>query len=103
MMFFVKLFFAGVWAQVWHWGLGIGVIICLLAAAWFSPVGKKTLTVAAIVVFAFMVGMGVGTVDEKRRHTAQEQVLDKHVKDVVKDTNTPAAKQRPDPWDSPEN
>ena len=33
---FVQMFFAGLWAEVWHWGLGIGLIILLVAGSIFS-------------------------------------------------------------------
>jgi hypothetical protein len=103
MTFAIDLFFAGVWSMVWHWGIGIGLIILLCAAAWFSPVFKKDFLYAALIVFVALFFEAVGIKDERARVTAQEVIINQKVDDVVKSTETPASRTERDPYDSMRN
>ena len=105
--------FAGVWGLIWHWGVGIGVIILLVAAAIFTdsiPVFGKYLSnlrrdllwCAACVAFV-MAGMVIGTHDEKKVCDARTVVIEKRVNTVVKSVKTPKLRKQDDPYDSPSN
>src|SRR5208282_2786787 len=48
-----------VWAEVWHWGLGIGLIIIFIAATFLSPIGKQFFAAAAGFVFILLVVYGI--------------------------------------------
>ncbi len=55
---------------IFHWGLGIGIIIIALVCAWFGFFRQTALWVAAATAF-FLVGMGIGVVDGSRRVQAK--------------------------------
>jgi hypothetical protein len=99
----MSLLLAGAWSMVWHWGVGVGLIIVFCAAAWFSPVFKKDFLYAALLVFVALFFESVGIRDERARVVAQEQVINNKVDDVVKGTQTPASRAAPDPYDSIKN
>ncbi|MGZ5987582.1 MAG: hypothetical protein ACXWLZ_00900 [Rhizomicrobium sp.] len=65
----IQIFFAGLWDEIWQYGIGVVLIILLLAAAWFSPIFKKKFLWGAAgvgaVMIAFTIGVGTG---EKRVH-----------------------------------
>ncbi len=63
--------FAGLWALVWHFGLGGVLVIGCLAAAYFSPVFKKEFIWAAALIAAVMVAVGVGVNLGEKRIQAQ--------------------------------
>ena len=95
----VELFFAGIWTMVWHWGIGIGLIVLFLAAAYFSPIGKKDLVYCAVIVVVFLVAEAVGIHDEKVHRDAQDKVITTAVSKAVAKTQTEKAKARKDRWD----
>ena len=97
----VELFFAGIWTMVWHWGLGIGLIILFLAGAYFSPIGKKDFLYLALAVVIALVFEAVGIHDEKVHRDAQGKVITTAVSKTVAKTHTEKAKTRKDRWDSP--
>lgn len=109
----LQLAFAGVWSMVFHWGLGLGLILLLLAAAFFTtaiPIigpyltnARKDLLWAAFGVAVFMAGQALGAHDEKKRNTARQVVIEKTVDKAVQKTTTPQAKARKDKFDRPEN
>ena len=57
---------ASIWTLVWHWGTGVGAIVLLLAAAFFSPFCKKDFVYAAVIVAVALFIYGYGTVDASR-------------------------------------
>ena len=57
---------AAVWGEVWHWGLGVGLIILSLAAAYFSPIGKQFFLAFAAAVFLLLVAYGVGITNDAK-------------------------------------
>src|SRR5579863_2730450 len=101
--FTIQSFFAGTWDLIWHQGLGIGLIICFVLAAYFSPVFKKDLLYCAFIVGAFLLAEDIGTHDEAKHVAAQEQVVDKKVTAVVKKAKSPKTQASHDPWNSPNN
>lgn len=62
---------AGLWAEVWRFGLGFGVMILLFAAAYVSPVGKKWFLRGGVAVGIFMFAFTTGVVIGERRVRAQ--------------------------------
>lgn len=103
--YLVAHFFAGLWPLIWHFGLGVGIIILLGVAAYFAPTIKlKALCIAcAVGVGAFVVGEGVGVRIEKAHNAAQTAETNKFVDKTVKGTTTPKARAKPDPWNSKDN
>ena len=41
---------SAVWAAVWQWGLGVGLIIICLALAYLSPLNKRYFLIAAGII-----------------------------------------------------
>lgn len=73
--------FAGLWALVWHFGLGGVLVLGCLAAAYFSPVFKKEFLWAAALIAAVMVAVGVGvTLGEKRIQAQWDQAKQNSLK-----------------------
>lgn len=98
-------FFAGLWAMLWHFGLGIGIIILLGVGAVYLPSLKaKALCLAgAVVVGAFLLGEGEGVSLEKAHVQAQQATTDNFVDKTVQRTTTPKARAKRDPWNSKDN
>lgn len=92
--------FQSVWPLVAHAGSGGVLIAGLLAAAWFSPVFKKELVYAAVVVGVALFVYGVGVHDEKVRRDAIDHAVQVKVDKAVKDAQTSTQK---DPFDDPRN
>jgi len=103
--YLVEHFFAGLWPLIWHFGVGIGIIILLGVAAYFAPTIKlKALCIAcAVGVAAFVLGEGVGVRIEKAHTQAQQATTDKFVGKTVKGTTTKRGRAWKDPWNSPSN
>jgi hypothetical protein len=106
----IQLAWAGVWAEIWHWGLGIGLIILLVAGSifsqsipligpWLAPIRKDMLWAAAVVA-VLLVGEYIGAADEKARCVARQVVVEKIVDKTVDKTKTPAYKNQVDPYQS---
>jgi hypothetical protein len=112
-MFWLNLAAAGIWSQVWHWGLGIGLIILCLAGAYFTTAipligpylkdARKDLLWAAGLIAIFLAGQALGAHDEARKATAKQKVVEQHVDSVVQKTTTPRYRKMKDRWDNPEN
>lgn len=96
----IQLFFAGMWDMVWHYGLGIGLIILCVAGAFFSPLFKKDFLYAAVVIAVAMAFETMGVREEKVHCDAQQAVIEKTVTKVVAKTATPKAKTQKDKWDN---
>ena len=95
--------FAGLWAELWHLGLGVGLIVLLAAAAWFLPFGKKFFIVAAIGCAMALGGYMTGLKNASTRCAAQAIAVDNAVKKVVKSTTTKRGRAWKDPYDSKSN
>lgn len=63
--------FAGLWALVWHFGLGGALVIGCLAAAYFSPIFKKEFLWAAAVIVAVIISTAIGVNLGEKRVQAQ--------------------------------
>ena len=103
MNFAIDLFFGGLWSMVWHWGIGIGLVILLCGAAFLSPVFKKDFLYAAGIVVVALFFEGVGIHDERARVAAQEKLINEKVTTVVQGTTTPSSRADKDPYDSLKN
>lgn len=109
----LKMAFAGIWGFVFSWGLGVGLIICLLAAAYFTTavpfIGpylsgmRAHLLWAALGVAIFLGGHYVGASNATARCEAKQVIVDDIVDDAVAKTKTPAARGAKDKWDRPEH
>jgi hypothetical protein len=113
-MFAIKLFFAGLWPLVWHWGIPVGIIIiCLVAevaiatlaatspwvAKWLVPLQKDLLWVAVVAGF-FLFAFADGVRVEHTRTVAQGNALTRQIGRVVDEVvNDPA--NQPQPIDEP--
>jgi len=105
LLYTVEHFFAGLWTLVWHFGVGIGVMILLGVGAYLAPTPKlKLLCIgAAVFVGALLLGEGIGVNMEKSHVVAQQKQTDTYVDKTVKSTTTPASRNKPDPWNSKDN
>jgi hypothetical protein len=92
--------FAGLWAEVWKWGIGIGLVILLLAAAYFSPLYKKYFLFAAVAVVIVLVAYTKGVSDENKRCVAQQVVVKQHVTAAVNYAKSKKALHARDPYNS---
>jgi hypothetical protein len=96
----VDYYLAGVWTLVWHWGIGVGMIVLLLAATYFSPVGKKEFFAGALLVVLFMAGEYVGVRMESKYRDAKAASIGSSVDKTVQETQTPEAKAAKDRWNN---
>jgi hypothetical protein len=106
-MFGVKLFFAGLWPLVWHWGTPVAIIIlCLAAEVAIQMLGstvpfvdkvvkplQKDLLWVALAAGVFLYGFSDGVRVEHARGVAQQGALLKQVDKVVNDVLTDPANQ----------
>jgi len=107
----LELAFAGTWQYIFHWGIGVALIIGLLAAAYFTTaipligpfLGEfhKDLLWAAFAVAVFLAGSWMGDKDATIRCKAQQIVVEKTVKNAVNKATHPSKRQ--DRWDDPHN
>jgi hypothetical protein len=105
MTYLVEHFFAGLWTLIWHFGLGIGIIILLGVGAWFAPTIKlKALCIgAAAFVIALLIGEGIGVNMEKSHTQAQQAETNGFVDKTVQGTTTPKSRGQADPFDNKDN
>ena len=105
LQYLVSHFFAGLWPLIWHFGVGIGVIILLCIGAYFAPTIKlKALCIAlAVGVVMLVVGEGIGVRMERSHIQAQAQSTNTFIDKTVKNTTTPKSRTAPDPWNSKDN
>lgn len=86
--FFSNLFTAGLvdalWSEIWKFGLGTGLIILCLAAAYFSPIGKQAFMAFAGAIFIGLIIYGYGIKEEKAVCAVQKvQFLKQLHKDYI--------------------
>jgi hypothetical protein len=116
----LHMLLAGAWATIWHWGLGVAVIILCLLGAYGTQVLnaipvvgpflarlcaplRTDFLIAAFVVATFLAGMYVGAKATALHDVAKQVIVEKTVDKVVEKTKTPAARAAKDPYDDPEN
>jgi hypothetical protein len=107
----IQLAIAGLGPLAWHWGLGVGLIIIILAIEYFTAaigVGipilapllekiRKDLLWVAIGIALLLAGEYIGAKDAADRCRAKETVIEKVVtKAVAKAKHAP---KRKDKWD----
>lgn len=97
--------FAGLWTLIWHFGVGIGIVILLGIGAWFAPSLKlKALCIgAAAFVIALLVGEGIGVNMEKSHNVAQQAQTNNFVDKTVEGTTTKKSRAKADPWNNKDN
>ena len=64
-----------IWGEIWHFGLGIGVMILCIVGAFLSPVGKQGFAGAAFAAFCLLVAYGYGQKDRAALCEAQVKEL----------------------------
>ncbi len=55
---------AALWTEIWHWGLGVGLIILCGLLAYFSPFDKKYFIGAGVAIAIGLFIYGIGHHDE---------------------------------------
>lgn len=106
----IHLFFAGSWGLIWHWGLGVGVIVLCIAGAvltdaipvigpWLGRERKWLLFIAAI-TGAILVGELIGGYDQLNRCRAKTVVIEKI---VTKAVDRAKSSTKADRYDDPNN
>ena len=105
LQYLVSHFFAGLWTLIWHFGVGIGVIILLCVGAYFAPTVrlKATCIALAVGVAMLVIGEGIGVRMERSHVAAQEKSANTFVDKTVKGTTDPKSRTAPDPWNSKDN
>jgi hypothetical protein len=93
-------FLVGLWPLIWHQFAGYGLIVGLLAAAYFSPVFKKDFVYAAIIVGVTLFVYQYGVHDEAKRVAVQEQVVNKKVDQAVQTSKSAKVRHAKDPWNN---
>lgn len=93
MLLWLKLAFAGLGALIWHWGIGVGLIVIILALEVLSDsvpvIGpylgrfRKDLLWIAAGIALVLVGEYVGARDMQNRCAAQAAAIDKAVNRAV--------------------
>ena len=103
--YLVEHAFAGLWDLIWHFGVGIGLVILFGLGVWFAPSIKlKALCAfAAAITVAILVGETVGVNMEKAHNIAQQAETNNFVDKTVKGTTTPKSRGTADPWDNKSN
>ncbi len=91
--------FAGMWATIWQWGLGIGMLIICLVLAYVSPIGRKDCLLAAVAIAIALIAMEIGRRQEHAHYAAQQALVSRTVKAAVKKAEGPGTKKWRDPWD----
>jgi hypothetical protein len=110
-MWLIQLFFAGLWAEIWHWGVGIGAIVLLVGGAVFSqsipligpylaPIRKELLFVAAAIAI-LLVGEFIGQRTGDAKCEARQVVVTTTVHKKVDKATSPSKTH--DPYDDPQN
>ena len=103
---FIQSAFAGLGAMIWHWGIGVGVIICILAAEYFLAAVpfverfSKDLLWVAVAIALVLAGEFVGARDMANRCAAQAEVVNEQVGAAVEDAT--AKPGRTDRWTTDE-
>lgn len=105
----LHLLFAGLGPLLWHWGIGIGLIIICLALEVFSSVipiigpllapFRKDLLWAAACVAIFLFAEGIGVHDEAARCNAKGQIVQSAVTRAVTAARSKPAHGVSDRWD----
>jgi hypothetical protein len=102
-MWAIKLAFAGLGPLIWHWGIGVGLIIFILAAEYFLAAVpfvqrfRKDLLWLAVGIALVLVGEYVGSKDMAGRCDAKAAVVTAQVDDAVQSAvKTPGL----DKWDT---
>ena len=66
------------WALVWHYGVGVGLLILCLAGAFFSPIGKSSFLIAAGAIAGALAIYSYGISGEKQNCDARIKYIYVH-------------------------
>lgn len=109
----IELMFAGAWAFIWHWGVGIAIIIlCVLGIIFTDSIpvigpwlGKerKWLEAVAIGTALLLIGEFIGALDATHRYEKKTVIIENTVEKVVKSVDTPEAQHQDDRFDNSDN
>lgn len=99
----IEWMLAGLWAEIWKWGLGVALIILFLAAAYFIPIGKRYFVEAAVIVAVAMFVYTKGVYDQHLRCAAQQKIVYRQVTAAVTYAKSRRALHARDPYNSPRN
>lgn len=104
---------AGLGSLIWHWGIGIGLLIIFAGSAVLSNyiplIGpwltkeREGLYILAIFIGAILFGEYIGIHDANKHHAAQQVVITNAVDNAVIYSTSPKVDNSKDPYDSPEN
>jgi hypothetical protein len=92
----ISYFFAAIWGMVWHFGIGVGIIILALLWIRFMPIQRGLALLIACSTTAALFAYALGVHDEKvhwtvaQQHT--QQVEDKARTDAVKSVTAPGVR-----------
>jgi len=67
--------FASTWNLVWHFGVGVGLLILCVAGAFFSPIGKSSFLIAAGAIAAALAIYSYGISGEKQHCDARVKYI----------------------------
>jgi hypothetical protein len=67
--------FASTWNLVWHFGVGVGLLILCLAGAFFSPIGKSSFLIAAGAIVGAMALYAYGINNERQNCDARVRFI----------------------------
>jgi hypothetical protein len=82
---------------------GTGLVVLLLAGAYFVPVGKRFFIEAAVIVAVALAVYTMGVRNEAARCKAQQAVVKRHVTAAVTYAHSKKALHARDPYDSSRN
>ena len=98
----LEVLFAGLW-HLWPFAAAGTAVVLLLIAAYVSPIGKRYLVEAAVIIAVAGAVYGWGVNGEAARCKSQQEagtrVINQVVNKAIKHTKTPRARSAPDPWD----
>jgi hypothetical protein len=67
--------FESTWNLVWHFGVGVGLLILCLAGAFFSPIGKSSFLIAAGAIVGAMALYAYGINNERQNCDARVRFI----------------------------
>lgn len=92
---------AGLWAEIWRFGLGFGLMILCFVGAYFSPIWKKDFLWAGGVIAVFMVAFTTGVVVGERRVRLEWDAATQYTIDNAKKAHANAVRtvaRKPSRW-----
>jgi hypothetical protein len=85
------------WALVWHYGVGVGLLILCVAGAFFSPIGKSSFLIAAGAIAGALAIYSYGISGEKQNCDARIKYIYVHTHTVAQGKKYLAPAPAPEP------